>query len=84
MAVTIKRVMLWQTEIRDEPGALSATLEPLALAGLDLQAVTKRSALLGFRTPVERRKGVSLIRQVANDAEEGGEEATRREEDAPR
>ena len=27
MAVTIKRVMLWQTEIRSEPGALSAVLE---------------------------------------------------------
>ncbi len=145
MAVTIKRVMLWQTEIKNEPGALSAVLEPLAQAGLDLHAVMKRcipgrrgratveilpgsgrkatalaraagfsqspteallveganrpglayavansiawagislrflsaqiagerySALLGFRTPAERRKGATLIRRVANDAEE--------------
>jgi prephenate dehydratase len=144
MAVTIKRVMLWQTEIRNEPGALSAVLEPLAQAGLDLHAVMKRcipgsrgratveilpgsgrkatalaraagfsqspteallveginrpglayavansiawagislrflsaqiageqySALLGFRTLAERRKGASLIRRVANDAD---------------
>jgi hypothetical protein len=131
MAVTIKRVMLWQTEIRNEPGALSAVLEPLAQAGLDLHAVMKRcipgsrgratveilpgsgrkatalaraagfsqspteallveginrpglayavansiawagisSAILGFRTPAERRKGASLIRRVANDAD---------------
>ena len=144
MAVTIKRVMLWQTEIKNEPGALSAVLEPLAQAGLDLHAVMKRcipgrrgratveilpgsgrkatalaraagfsqspteallveganrpglayavansiawagislrflsaqiagerySALLGFRTPAERRKGATLIRKVANDAE---------------
>ena len=26
MAVTMKRVMLWRTEIRNEPGALSAVL----------------------------------------------------------
>ena len=32
MAVTIKRVMLWQTEIRNEPGAHGAVLEPLAQA----------------------------------------------------
>lgn len=145
MAVTIKRVMLWQTEIKNEPGALSAVLEPLAQAGLDLHAVMNRcvpgrrgratveilprsgrrasalaraagfsqsptetllvegtnrpglayavantiawagislhflaaqtagehySALLGFRTPAERRKGESLIRRVAADAEE--------------
>lgn len=145
MAVTIKRVMLWQTEIRNEPGALSAVLEPLAQAGLDLHAVMNRcipgphnratveilpgagrratalaraagvsqsptdallvegvnrpglayavansiawagislrflstqiagerySVLLGFRTPAERRKGASLIRRVANHAEE--------------
>ena len=145
MAVTIKRVMLWQTEIKNEPGALSAVLEPLAQAGLDLHAVMNRyipgrndratveilpgsgrkatalaraagfsqsptetllvegvnrpglayavansiawagislrflsaqsagehySALLGFRTPAERRKGESLIRKVAADADE--------------
>ena len=145
MAVTIKRVMLWQTEIQDKPGALGAVLEPLAQAGLDLHAVMNRcvpgrrgratveilprsgrrasalaraagfsqsrtetllveginrpglayavansiawagislrflaaqsagehySALLGFRTPAERRKGESLIRKVAADADE--------------
>ncbi len=145
MAVTIRRVMLWQTEIENEPGALSAVLEPLAQAGLDLQAVMNRcipgrrgratveilpgsgrratalaraagfsqsptetllvegrnrpglayavansiawagislrflsaqsagehySALLGFRTRAERRKGESLIRKVANETEE--------------
>ena len=152
MAVTVKRVMLWQTEIRNEPGALSAVLEPLAQAGLDLQAVMNRcipgsdgratveilpgsgrkatalaraagfsqspteallvagvnrpglayavansiawagislrflsaqiageqySAVLGFRTPAERRKGASLIRRVAaeTDAATSGEPA---------
>ena len=42
MAVTIKRVSLWQTEIKNEPGALSAVLEPLAQAGMDLHAVINR------------------------------------------
>ena len=148
MAVTIKRVSLWQTEIKNEPGALSAVLEPLAQAGMDLHTVLNRcipgrrgratveilpragrrtsalaraagfsqspteallvegtnrpglayavansiawagislrflsaqsvgghySALLGFRTPAERRKGESLIRKVANDAENDAE-----------
>jgi hypothetical protein len=44
-------------------------------AGISLRFLSAQSAgehysaLLGFRTSAERRKGESLIRKVANDAE---------------
>ncbi len=43
MAVKIKRVELWQTEIRNKPGVLADMLEPLAQTGADLQVVMKYS-----------------------------------------
>lgn len=42
MTVKIKRVVLWRTEVPDQPGALDAVLEPLAQAGINLLAVTKQ------------------------------------------
>ncbi len=39
MAVSIKKVTLWRTEIANKPGALSSVLGPLAEAGADLQVV---------------------------------------------
>ena len=41
--VTIKRVQLWRTEIRNKPGVLAAALEPLAHACVDLRVVMKHS-----------------------------------------
>ena len=43
MAVNIRRVELWRTEIRNKPGALAATLQPLAESGADLKVVMKYS-----------------------------------------
>ena len=39
MAVSIKKVTLWRTEVENKPGALSSVLAPLADAGADLQVV---------------------------------------------
>jgi len=39
MAVTVKKVTLWRTEVENKPGALSSVLTPLAEAGADLQVV---------------------------------------------
>ena len=39
MAVSIKKVTLWRTEVQNKPGALSSVLAPLAEAGADLQVV---------------------------------------------
>jgi len=43
MAVKIRRVQMWQTSIRNRPGVLATTLEPLAHAGVDLNVVMKYS-----------------------------------------
>jgi hypothetical protein len=39
MAVTVKKITLWRTEVQNKPGALSGVLAPLAEAGRDLQVV---------------------------------------------
>jgi hypothetical protein len=39
MAVTVKKVTLWRTEVENEPGVLSNVLGPLAEAGANLQVV---------------------------------------------
>ena len=39
MAVSVKKVALWRTEVQNKPGALSGVLAPLAAAGADLQVV---------------------------------------------
>ena len=43
MTVKITRVELWRTEIRNKPGVLAATLEPLAQSKADLKVVMKYS-----------------------------------------
>lgn len=39
MAVTVKKVTLWRSEVENKPGVLANVLEPLANAGADLQVV---------------------------------------------
>ncbi len=39
MALTVKRVTLWRTEVANEPGVLAQVLEPLASAGANLRVV---------------------------------------------
>lgn len=39
MAISIKKVTLWRTEVDNKPGALSSVLAPLAEARTDLQVV---------------------------------------------
>jgi hypothetical protein len=45
MPVTVKPVTLWRKEIENKPGTLAVSLEPLAVAGADLQVV------MGYRFP---------------------------------
>ena len=44
MAVRIKRIGLWRTEVPSRPGALAEALEPLAHGNADLQVVRVRAA----------------------------------------
>ena len=39
MAVTVKKIVVWQTQVQNKPGGLSGVLAPLAEAGADLQVV---------------------------------------------
>ena len=39
MAVTVKRITLWRSEIENKPGMLAQTLKPLADAGANLQVI---------------------------------------------
>jgi hypothetical protein len=50
MAVSVKKVTLWRTEVENKPGALSRVLGPLADAGADLQVV------MGYRYPGAKRR----------------------------
>ena len=52
MAVTVKKVVLWRKEVENKPGALAATLAPLAQAGGNLRVV------MGYALPGEPRRSV--------------------------
>lgn len=39
MAVTVKKIVVWRTDVEDQAGALSGVLAPLAEVGVDLQVV---------------------------------------------
>lgn len=54
MAVRIRKLRLWRTEVEHRPGALADLLEPLAAFGLDLQIV------MGYRLPGKERAVVEL------------------------
>jgi hypothetical protein len=45
MAVSVKAIKLWRSEVANQPGALAKVLAPLAQAGADLQL------LMGYRFP---------------------------------
>ena len=51
VAVSIRKITLWRTEVEHRPGALAELLEPLAAAGADLQTV------MGYRIPGQKDAG---------------------------
>jgi hypothetical protein len=55
MAIKVKPITLWRRELENRPGALAASLEPLARAGADLQV------LMAYRQPgAEDRAALEL------------------------
>lgn len=50
MAVVVKNIELWRTEVENKPGTLADALGPLAKAGADLQIV------MGYRYPGNEAK----------------------------
>jgi hypothetical protein len=55
MPVTVKNVTIWRKEVDNQPGQLSATLEPLVKAGANLKV------LMGYRLPGEEGKAAIEI-----------------------
>ena len=74
MAVTVKKVTLWRTQVENKPGALSRVLAPLAEAGADLQVVmgyhyqgVPDSAVIEV-SPVSGRKATTAAGKVGLEA----------------
>ena len=59
MAARIRPITLWRAEVDHQPGMLAQTLEPLASAGADLQAV------MGYRLPGGRGRAAIEVFPVA-------------------
>ena len=59
MAVSVKKVTLWRTEVENKPGALSSVLAPLAEAGADLQVV------MGYRYHGDEHKAAIEVCPVS-------------------
>ena len=59
MPVTVKKIILWRTEIDNKPGALANTIEPPAKAGADLQIV------MGYRHPGPEGKATIEVYPIA-------------------
>jgi hypothetical protein len=41
MPITVKKIILWRSEVDNKPGALARTVEPIAKAGADLKVEGK-------------------------------------------
>jgi hypothetical protein len=59
MALTVKRITLWRTEVDNRPGVLAKVLGPLAEAGADLQVV------MGYRFPGNETKAAIEVYPVS-------------------
>jgi predicted amino acid-binding ACT domain protein len=59
MAVTVKRIGLWRSEVANEPGILARTLEPLAASRASLRVV------MGYRFPEHQERAAIEVYPVA-------------------
>ncbi len=59
MAVSVKKITLWRSEVANKPGVLAATLKPLADAGANLRVV------MGYRYPGREAKAAIELYPVA-------------------
>jgi hypothetical protein len=51
MAVSVKKIALWRSEVANRPGSLAGALAPLAQAGADLRVV------MAYRFPGDETRG---------------------------
>jgi hypothetical protein len=59
MPVRVTPITLWRAEVDHQAGMLAQTLEPLAAAGVDLQAV------MGYRLPGDRARAAIEVFPIA-------------------
>ena len=59
MSVSVKKIVLWRSEVDNRPGALAGTLEALAQAGADLRIV------MGYRYPGDPGKAAFELYPVS-------------------
>ena len=59
MAVKVKEIKLWRSEVENKPGILAGALEPFAAAGADLQV------LMGYRYPGDAGKAAIELYPVS-------------------
>ena len=59
MAVTVKKITLWRSEVQNKPGMLAQTLKPLADAGASLQVV------MAYRFPGEPTRAAIELSPVS-------------------
>ena len=50
MPITVKKIILWRSEVDNKPGALAGTIEPPAKAGADFKVI------MGYRHPTAEGK----------------------------
>ena len=71
MAVTVKRITLWRSEIESQPGMLARTLRPLADAGASLQVA------MAYRLPGEPARGAIELSPVSGKKSQAAAMAAR-------
>ena len=59
MPVSVKKIVLWRTEVENRPGTLAQILEPLAKAGADLKVV------MGYRYPGHEQSAAIEVYPIA-------------------
>jgi hypothetical protein len=59
MAVTVKKITLWRSEVENKSGMLAQTLKPLADAGASLQVI------MAYRFPGEPTRGAIELSPVS-------------------
>ena len=50
MPITVKKIILWRSEVDNKPGALASTIEPPSKAGADFKVI------MGYRHPAAEGK----------------------------
>jgi hypothetical protein len=61
MAVSVKAIKLWRSEVANQPGSLAKVLAPLAQAGADLQL------LMGYRFPGDEARAAVEVFPVSGN-----------------